>query len=286
MAFAVTELGCAAGVMITASHNPKQDNGYIPLRRPLPCSGADAALRYKVYWDNGAQIIPPHDAGIAASIDANLTPWAEAWNDEFVASHPKCSDPAAAVLKAYTEAMLKLPFRAPRPTPELQITYTAMHGVGHAPVRAAFAAAGLAEPLPVPEQCEPDPDFPTVTYPNPEEGKGALALAMRTADAAGSTLILANDPDADRLAVAVKDGESWRILSGNEIGALFGWWAWRAHSSAGADAAPRPASRSPPPAHRPRRQPHSRRRRCWRAPCPQGSCAPWPRPRAFTLRTR
>jgi phosphomannomutase len=110
-----------------------------------------------------------------------------------------------------------------------------MHGVGYKYIVSAFEAVGFARVVPVVEQCDPDPEFPTVKYPNPEEGKGALALAMATADRAGSNIILANDPDADRLAVAVRTADgAWRILSGNEIGALFGKWTWDAYSASGA----------------------------------------------------
>ena len=120
----------------------------------------------------------------------------------------------------------------------LKIAYTAMHGVGYRFVQETFAAFNLPEPIPVLEQVHPDPDFPTVAFPNPEEGKGALALSMATADRSGCTLILANDPDADRLAVAEKQEEyhsrstrfsrcsgSWKIFSGNEIAAVLADWA-------------------------------------------------------------
>lgn len=124
-----------------------------------------------------------------------------------------------------------LPLAGQRADPEASITYTAMHGVGYKYVAAAFEAVGFAPVVPVVEQCDPDPEFPTVKYPNPEEGEGALALAMATADRAGSNIILANDPDADRLAVAVRrpGGGGWCILSGNEIGALLGKWTWDAY---------------------------------------------------------
>lgn len=216
VAYAVTHFKAAAGIMVTASHNPKEDNGY------------------KVYWNNGAQITSPHDKNIAAEILDNLEPWDNAWNDNFVTSHPNLADPMAAVAEAYMVDLLKLPYKGKKPSPEEKITYTAMHGVGYEFCKAAYATAGLAPLIPVPAQVEPDAEFPTVKYPNPEEGKGALTLAIETATASGSTVILANDPDADRLAVAVLDGDEWRIFTGNEIGALFGWWTWQAYKATGA----------------------------------------------------
>ena len=208
--FAVLELRAAAGVMVTASHNPKDDNGF------------------KVYWDNGAQIIPPNDVGIAAQIDANLDLWQ---SYVFDAAHPLLADP-----KALTEAIVASYYskieaycyhKAENAKSVLPITYTAMHGVGAKWAALAFKTFGLPPYVPTPEQVAPDPDFPTVAFPNPEEGKGALALAMRAADAAGSGLILANDPDADRLAVACKDKNgAWQPLTGNEIAAVFAEWVW------------------------------------------------------------
>ncbi|RUS90294.1 hypothetical protein EGW08_001983, partial [Elysia chlorotica] len=105
----------------------------------------------------------------------------------------------------------------------VRFTYTAMHGVGYEFVRHAFKAFDFLEPIPV---VKPDPDFPTVKYPNPEEGEGALKLAMETADKNGSKVILANDPDADRLAIAERTENGWRVFTGNEIGAFLGWWCW------------------------------------------------------------
>ena len=112
------------------------------------------------------------------------------------------------------------------------ITYTAMHGVGYKFVRAAFEKMGLPSVVPVEEQCEPDPEFPTVKYPNPEEGKAALDLSIKTANEKGSSVILANDPDADRLAVAEKlSPGTWKVLSGNELGTLIGWWLLENHKA-------------------------------------------------------
>jgi len=112
------------------------------------------------------------------------------------------------------------------------VTYSAMHGVGGAYTRRAFEAFGLPAYAATEAQQEPDPMFPTVAFPNPEEGKGALALAIETAEAHGSRLILANDPDADRLAVAEKNSEGeWRMFTGNELGTLLGHWQWRKYET-------------------------------------------------------
>ncbi|MEU3030503.1 phospho-sugar mutase [Streptomyces incarnatus] len=193
LAFAIRHLGAVAGVEVTASHNPPRDNGY------------------KVYLGDGSQIVPPADAGIAAEIDAiaslNDVPRPESgWQT--------LDD---AVLDAYlarTDAVL-----APGSPRSARTVYTAMHGVGKDVLLAAFARAGFPEPVLVPEQAEPDPDFPTVAFPNPEE-PGAMDLAFGRARATDPDLVIANDPDADRCAVAVKDGGEWRMLRGDEVGAL------------------------------------------------------------------
>ncbi|WAX78270.1 phospho-sugar mutase [Streptomyces sp. KMM 9044] len=199
LAFAVRHLGAVAGVEVTASHNPPRDNGY------------------KVYLGDGSQIVPPADAEIADRIAA-------------VGSLDDVPRPDSgweilddSVLDAYlarTDAVLAE--GSPRTA---RTVYTAMHGVGKDVLLAAFARAGFPEPVLVAEQAEPDPDFPTVAFPNPEE-PGAMDLAFATARAAGPDLVIANDPDADRCAAAVKDtaaggvdGE-WRMLRGDEVGAL------------------------------------------------------------------
>ncbi|MGA5353351.1 phospho-sugar mutase [Streptomyces thermodiastaticus] len=193
LAFAIRHLGAVAGVEVTASHNPPRDNGY------------------KVYLGDGSQIVPPADAEIAAEIDAitslDAVPRPESgWEvlgDE--------------VLQAYlarTDAVL-----APGSPRTARTVYTAMHGVGKDVLLAAFSRAGFPAPVLVVEQAEPDPDFPTVAFPNPEE-PGAMDLAFATARAAEPDLVIANDPDADRCAVAVKDGADWRMLRGDEVGAL------------------------------------------------------------------
>ncbi|XP_064106627.1 phosphopentomutase-like isoform X1 [Macrobrachium nipponense] len=208
--FSVVQLGAAAGVMVTASHNPKEDNGY------------------KVYWENGAQIIPPHDRGIQTSIEENVEPWENAWDIEKALADSHISDPLPEMSEKYfsklSDSMLQKEKNKDSP---LKFTVTAMHGVSHNYMVQAFEACNFKPLIPVKEQMVPDPEFPTVRFPNPEEGKSALDLSFKTADENNSTVILANDPDADRLAVAekLKSGQ-WKVFTGNEEGALLGWWAW------------------------------------------------------------
>ncbi|MFF5250759.1 phospho-sugar mutase [Streptomyces leeuwenhoekii] len=193
LAFAIRHLGAVAGVEVTASHNPPRDNGY------------------KVYLGDGSQIVPPADTDIAAEIDAvgslHDVPRPDTGWDTLDDS----------VLDAYlarTDAVLD-----PGSPRTARTVYTAMHGVGKDVLLAAFARAGFPEPALVAEQAEPDPDFPTVAFPNPEE-PGAMDLAFAKARETDPDLVIANDPDADRCAVAVKDGEGWRMLRGDEVGAL------------------------------------------------------------------
>uniref|UniRef100_A0A8C5QYS0 Phosphoglucomutase 2 n=1 Tax=Leptobrachium leishanense TaxID=445787 RepID=A0A8C5QYS0_9ANUR len=206
--YTVSRLKLCAGIMVTASHNPKQDNGY------------------KVYWENGAQIISPHDKGIAQSIEENLAPWPSAWDDTLIDNNPLLHDPLEPINKGYFEDLQKHCFhRDLNKNSKLKFVHTSVHGVGHAFVQSAFRAFSFSAPLAVQEQKDPDPEFPTVKYPNPEEGKGVLKLSFSLADKEGARVILANDPDADRLAVAEKqESGEWKVFSGNELGALLGWW--------------------------------------------------------------
>ncbi len=203
-AFAALHLNSAAAVMVTASHNPPEYNGY------------------KVYWGNGAQIIPPHDKGIAAAIDAVepanlvrlLTP-AEA------RAQGLWRDIPADVGEAYLKAILGLRVHG-RGSDTLSIVYTAMHGVGGVWMDRAIKAAGFPRYFPVAEQHQPDGAFPTVRFPNPEE-PGAMDLSIAAAEREKAQLVLANDPDADRLAVMVRDSAGkLRMLTGNEVGVLLG----------------------------------------------------------------
>ncbi|XP_017027378.1 phosphopentomutase [Drosophila kikkawai] len=209
--YAIVRLQCLAGVMVTASHNPKEDNGY------------------KVYWSNGAQIIPPHDEGIQEAIMNNLEPSASSTDDSVMCANSMLEDPYDIVVPPYFDALKKslncTMFESNNKC-GLSFTYTAMHGVGYEFVKMAFAKVNLKPFNSVCEQQEPDPEFPTTPTPNPEEGKTSLDLAIKTAKAKCSQIILANDPDADRLAVAeVGDDGNYKLFTGNEVGALLGWWA-------------------------------------------------------------
>ncbi len=202
-AFAVKQLNAAAGVMVTASHNPPAYNGY------------------KVYWENGAQIIPPHDVGIAAEIEkitaANGVARLTEEQAILAGLFKYVSDE---VERLYVSAILAL--RPTKLTKGVSIVYSAMHGVGGRIAVDALTQAGFSPVVVVTEQHEPNPDFPTVKFPNPEE-KGAMALATAYAERDRSDLVLVNDPDADRLAVMARDaGGTLRMLSGNEVGLLLG----------------------------------------------------------------
>ncbi|GAB1289670.1 Phosphoglucomutase-2 [Apodemus speciosus] len=177
---------------------------------------------YKVYWDNGAQIISPHDQGISQAIEENLEPWPQAWDESLIDNNPLLHDPSTSISNDYFEDLKKYCFhRTVNKESRVKFVHTSVHGVGHEFVQLAFSAFDLAPPEAVPQQKDPDPEFPTVKYPNPEEETLSFALA----DKIKAKIVLANDPDADRLAVAEKqDSGEWRVFSGNELGALLGWW--------------------------------------------------------------
>jgi phosphoglucomutase len=204
--FGVMEMNAAAGVMITASHNPKEDNGY------------------KVYGSNGCQIIPPHDNGIAACIQENLEP--VTWDCSVVDDDCLLVEGSLGLVRDNYFRAIRVAARPddlPVSTDKgLKFVYTPMHGVGLIPMTLCMENLGLASQMTVVSaQAKPDPEFPTVKFPNPEE-KGALDLAMETADTSSISLILASDPDADRLAVAEKVDGKWHIFTGNELGLLLG----------------------------------------------------------------
>ncbi len=196
IAFGIRHFGCVAGVVVTASHNPPQDNGY------------------KVYLGDGSQIVPPADGEIAARIED------VAHRD--LSDVPRSDDYVrlgGELVEAYLERIVSLvPDEAPR---ELSWVYTPMHGVGGAVVAEAVVRTGFTGAAVVPEQAEPDPDFPTVGFPNPEE-PGAIDLALALAARTGADLVVANDPDADRCAIAVPIDGGWRMLRGDELGAVLG----------------------------------------------------------------
>ncbi|KAH0290196.1 phosphoglucomutase-2 [Aureobasidium namibiae CBS 147.97] len=198
--YTVGHLGAAAGIMITASHNPAADNGY------------------KVYWGNGCQIIPPHDAGIAASIDANLEPIT--WDVDVLEQESALVIHALQQVEEGYMATVSRVASVLDSEASLPFVYTPMHGVGLPFFTSVMKQLGLESKMHiVKEQAHPDPDFPTVRFPNPEE-KGALDLAKQVADQNGVKLILANDPDADRFAAAEKVDGEWRQLTGNQMGVL------------------------------------------------------------------
>ena len=201
LAFATNELGCDVGIMVTASHNPPQDNGY-----KVYLGGTVDGIEYR-----GSQIVSPTDVSIARKIDAITSlkelPRGKVWTvlgEEIIEKYIECTASLAT-------------------TPgTLKIVYTAMHGVGTETLQRVFKKAGYPSPILVTAQAAPNPDFPTVAFPNPEE-PGAIDLALETAKTFGADLVIANDPDADRCAAAVKDPVTgWRMLRGDELGAILG----------------------------------------------------------------
>jgi len=226
LAFAVRHLAAAAGIMITASHNPPADNGY------------------KLYLGDGAQIVPPADLEIEAATRAldllSRIPVAPA-DDPLITRH---GDEIAA---AYLDAICAVS-PAPKGAAWLRFTYTPLHGVaGHLALR-AFAQAGFPAPDVVGTQFDPDPEFRTVAFPNPEE-PGVLDLALAQARRSGAELVIANDPDGDRMAVAVPDDEApggWRTLTGDQVGALLGAYLLGQDAAAAGSAQPESAVRQEP----------------------------------------
>ena len=204
LAFAVRYLGAAAGIMITASHNPAADNGY------------------KLYLSDGAQVIPPVDAEIEKRIAdlgaLSLVPVADSGSPLIIRHGDE-------VARAYLDAVVAVAAGVPTAEqPGLSVVYTPMHGVAGGLMLRAIGQAGFAAPHVVAAQAQPDPDFPTVAFPNPEE-PGALDLAVADARRLGADLVIASDPDGDRLAVAVPDSAGaagWRVLTGDQVGALLG----------------------------------------------------------------
>ena len=201
LAFATNELACDVGIMVTASHNPPQDNGY-----KVFLGGTVDGIKYR-----GSQIVSPTDVVIAQKIDAITS----------LKEHPRSKEWTVLdeeIIERYINRTASL---ATQPG-TLKIVYTAMHGVGTETLQRVFHKAGFLSPILVEAQAAPDPDFPTVAFPNPEE-PGAIDLALETAKTFDADLVIANDPDADRCAAAVKDPTTgWRMLRGDELGALLG----------------------------------------------------------------
>ena len=201
LAFATNELGCDVGIMVTASHNPPQDNGY-----KVYLGGTVDGIEYR-----GSQIVSPTDVSIAQKIDAITSLKAQPRGKEWTVLGEE-------IIEKYINRTASL---ATQPG-TLKIVYTAMHGVGTETLQRVFHKAGFLSPILVDAQAAPDPDFPTVAFPNPEE-PGAIDLALETAKTFDADLVIANDPDADRCAAAIKDPVTgWRMLKGDELGALLG----------------------------------------------------------------
>ena len=201
LAFATNELGCDVGIMVTASHNPPQDNGY-----KVYLGGTVDGIEYR-----GSQIISPTDISIAQKIDAITSLKAQPRGKVWTVLGEE-------IIEKYISRTASL---ATQPG-NLKIVYTAMHGVGTETLQRVFHKAGFLSPILVDAQAAPDPDFPTVAFPNPEE-PGAIDLALENAKTFDADLVIANDPDADRCAAAIKDPVTgWRMLKGDELGALLG----------------------------------------------------------------
>ena len=208
LAFATQYLKCDVGVMVTASHNPPEDNGYKVYIGPS-ADGIDYAA---------SQIITPTDSLIAKEIASIVS----------LSSTPRGKYWTVIEEELISEYVRRTALIATKPG-DLKIVYTAMHGVGTEIAQRVFNHAGFATLILVDEQCTPDPDFPTVTFPNPEE-PGAIDLALKKARDFGADLVIANDPDADRCAAAVNDPKvGWRMLRGDELGVIFGEWIARTH---------------------------------------------------------
>ena len=210
LAYAIQYFDTTAGVMVTASHNPPEDNGY------------------KVYLgkaNGGGQIVSPADKEIAALIDkvaaGNIADLPRSQNFTVLSDE---------IVDAYIAKTASL---AKEPACDINYVYTAMHGVGYEVLSKTLAKAGLPQPHVVAEQVWPDGTFPTVNFPNPEE-KGALDLAIEVAKKHNTEFIIANDPDADRLAVALPDAEgNWKPLHGNVIGCYLGWYLAKQYHAQG-----------------------------------------------------
>jgi phosphoglucomutase len=215
LSFAVRHLSACAGIMVTASHNPAKYNGY------------------KVFWDDGAQVTPPHDTGIIQEVRAvdqvpQLVGFEEAKSAGMVVLMDELVD------KPYID-MVKS--QALRPElikqrgKDLKIVYTPLHGAGRMPVERSLSEMGI-EVFTVPEQAEPDGDFSTVAFPNPEIAP-AMDLSLQYAKKQKADLVMGTDPDSDRLGIAVPDGDQWVLISGNQLGALLADYIFKTRKELG-----------------------------------------------------
>lgn len=207
VAFGVKHFNAAAAVVVTASHNPPEYNGF------------------KVYWENGAQIIPPHDSGIAAEIEKAATKPVPLMSLDDAEKHGLLVWLKDDYYQTYRSTMNTNPLLANHTAPEsIGVAYTAMHGVGAEMAETLLQDAGFTKVYSVKEQREPDGSFPTVNFPNPEED-GAMDMVIALAKANNADIACANDPDADRFAVAARkpDGE-YQMLTGDQVGSLFGYY--------------------------------------------------------------
>lgn len=210
VAFGIEHFNAAAAVVVTASHNPPEYNGF------------------KVYWENGAQIIPPHDAGIASEIDVASTKPIPLMSLSDAETQGKLVWLTEGYYQTYRAAINQSPYVSKEiESANTTITYTAMHGVGAKMAEDLLHDAGFHKVFSVAEQREPDGNFPTVNFPNPEE-KGAMDLVVNLAKSVDADIACANDPDADRFAVAVRtddkaktDDASYKMLTGDQVGVLF-----------------------------------------------------------------
>ncbi|WP_373959792.1 phospho-sugar mutase [Vibrio gigantis] len=204
VAFGIEHFNAAAAVVVTASHNPPEYNGF------------------KVYWENGAQIIPPHDAGIAAEIDIASTKPIPLMSLSDAEAQGKLVWLTEGYYQTYRAAINQSPYVSKDiESANTTITYTAMHGVGAQMAEDLLHDSGFHKVFSVAEQREPDGNFPTVNFPNPEE-KGAMDLVVNLAKSVDADIACANDPDADRFAVAVRtDDGSYKMLTGDQVGVLF-----------------------------------------------------------------
>ncbi|UPR36819.1 phospho-sugar mutase [Vibrio cyclitrophicus] len=204
VAFGIEHFNAAAAVVVTASHNPPEYNGF------------------KVYWENGAQIIPPHDAGIAAEIDIASTKPLPLMSLSDAETQGKLVWLTESYYQTYRAAINQSPYVSKEiESANTTITYTAMHGVGAKMAEDLLHDSGFHKVFSVAEQREPDGNFPTVNFPNPEE-KGAMDLVVNLAKSVNADIACANDPDADRFAVAVRtEDDSYKMLTGDQVGVLF-----------------------------------------------------------------